>query len=72
MLLILTFDESAGSSSSGNHVATILVGDAIAPGTVLSANFNHYSLLRLIEDQFELGNLGQNDAHAIPIKGLWK
>jgi hypothetical protein len=72
MLLIVTFDESAGSSSSSNHVATILVGDAIAPGTVLSANFNHYSLLRLIEDQFELGNLGQNDAWATSIKGLWK
>jgi hypothetical protein len=72
MLLVVTFDESAGSSFSTNHVATILVGDAIAPGTVLSANFNHYSLLRLTEDQFELGSLGQNDAHAIRIEGLWK
>lgn len=72
MLLIVTFDESAGSSASSNHIATILVGDSIKPNTVLSGNFNHYSLLGLVEDQFELGSLGQDDARATPIKDLLK
>jgi hypothetical protein len=35
------------------------------------ANYDHYSLLRLVEDQFGLGSLGQGDAHATIITG-WK
>jgi hypothetical protein len=38
----------------------------------LDANYNHYSLLRLVEDTFGLGNLGQNDTNAAAITGLLK
>ncbi len=29
--------------------------------------YNHYSLLRMVEDNWSLGNLGRNDANAVPI-----
>jgi hypothetical protein len=70
LLFIVTFDESKGYLFGGNHVATILVGDAVKPGTILGANYDHYSLLRLVEDEFGLGSLGQSDAHAAVITGL--
>jgi acid phosphatase len=72
LLFIVTFDEGKGFIFGGNHVATILVGDAVKPGQILDANFDHYSLLRLVEDQFGLGSLGQGDAHATVITGWTK
>lgn len=72
LLFVVTFDESKSYLFGGNHVATILVGDAVRPGTRLDANYNHYSLLRLVEDEFALGSLGQNDAHAVVITGFRK
>ena len=70
LLFIVTFDESASSLFADNHVATIIVGDAVRPGTVLSAVHDHYSLLRLVEDTLGVGNLGQQDATAGAISGL--
>jgi acid phosphatase len=70
LLLIVTFDESASSLFGGNRVATIIVGGAVRPGTVLSDKYNHYSLLRLVEDQLGLGSLGQGDKDAAVITGL--
>jgi hypothetical protein len=71
LLFIVTFDEGKSFIFGGNHVATILVGDAVKPGQILDANYDHYSLLRLVEDQFGLGSLGPGDAHATIITG-WK
>ena len=71
LLFIVTFDEGKGFIFGGNHVATILVGDTVKPGAVLDSNYDHYSLLRLVEDQLGLGSLGQGDAHATIING-WK
>jgi len=70
MLLVVTFDE--GSSSKDNHIYTILLGDSVRAGSVSSVTYNHYSLLRTIEDAFGLGTLGENDASATPIMGIWK
>jgi acid phosphatase len=72
LLLIVTFDESKGYVFGGNHVVTILLGEVVARGTILDASYNHYSLLRLVEDEFGLGSLGQGDAHAAVITGLRK
>jgi hypothetical protein len=72
LLFIVTFDESKSYLFGGNHVLTILVGDSVKPGTTLDANYTHYSLLRLVEDEFALGSLGQNDAHAVVITGFRK
>jgi hypothetical protein len=67
LLLIVTFDESRNTLLGNNNVATILIGDAITSGTCLDDHYTHYSILRLVEDHFGLGTLGQNDVGAAPI-----
>jgi phosphatidylinositol-3-phosphatase len=49
-----------GSSGGpgGGRTGAVLLSPFIAPGTVSSQNYNHYSLLRSIEDMFGLGHLG--------------
>ena len=70
MTLILTFDEDDGGL--GNHIYTTFYGDAVNHGAVSGVKYNHYNMLRTIEDGMGLGNLGQNDATAAPITGIWK
>lgn len=70
MLLIVTFDED--NRLAGNHIYTLLLGDSVMAGSESGDRHNHYSLLRLIEDQFELGTLGKNDATANPVTGIWR
>jgi hypothetical protein len=67
LLLIVTFDESRNTLLGNNHLATILIGDAVTSGTRLDDHYTHYSILRLVEDHFGLGSLGQNDTEAAPI-----
>ncbi|MCA9698638.1 MAG: phosphoesterase, partial [Myxococcales bacterium] len=78
-LVVVTFDEAdyesvpGGSSYEGpNQIYTVLLGDldAIVPGTVIREGYNHYSLLRTIEDNFGLGTLGTNDAASGPMRFL--
>jgi hypothetical protein len=71
MLLVITFDEDDKSTSS-NHIYTALYGDSVQPGSVSNAAYTHYSLLRTVEDVFGLGTLGQNDATAAPVAGIWR
>jgi hypothetical protein len=42
----------------------------IEPG-VYSAPYNHYNLLRTVEDNFALPPLAGGDATAVPIDGVW-
>ena len=70
MLLIVTFDE--GSRLRDNHIYTVLYGDSVKAGSVSSVAYNHYSLLRTIENAFGLGTLGRKDADAVPITEIWK
>jgi Phosphoesterase family len=71
LLLVVTFDEGKSSPSS-NHILTVLLGDSVKPGARSGKAYNHYSLLRLVEDEFGLGTLGENDAEALAITGIWK
>jgi len=79
-LLIITFDESGGTSVDasacclegpsfntplpgivgfgGGKTGAVLLSRFIKPGTVTSAGYNHYSMLRSIEDLFGLDYLG--------------
>lgn len=66
MLFVVTFDE--GYSDGDNRIYTALVGPGIKPGGRSASPYDHYSLLRTIEDVFGLGNLGRNDAKAQPIR----
>ncbi len=64
-LVILTFDE--GTTSGTNQVYAALLGSAIPSalvGTRNSTRYNHYSLTKTVERNWNLGNLGQNDVSA--------
>jgi acid phosphatase len=67
-VLISTFDESGGGSR--NQIYTSIVGPAVNAGTV-STSVNIYSLLALIEENWNLGNLGQGDVNAPLIPNIW-
>lgn len=68
-VLISTFDESGGGSK--NQIYTSIVGPAVNAGTV-STSVNIYSLLALIEENWNLGNLGQGDVNAPVIPDIWR
>lgn len=70
MLLVVTFDESAGDKD--NHVFTALYGNSVIPGSHTDAAYDHYSILRTIENTLGTGTLRQRDASARPITGVWK
>jgi len=70
-LFVLTFDEGTVGSPGENHVATILFGEGIKPGTESSQDYDHYSLLRTFEEIFHLPTLGRNDQSAAPIDDVW-
>ncbi len=44
--------------AGGGKVGAVVLSPFVAPGTVSKAPYNHYSLLRTIEDVFGLGHLG--------------
>ncbi len=69
-LVILTYDES--SYSGDNKIYNVFLGPMIKPGSVVTASHSHYSLLKMIEDDWGLGSLNRNDATSQPITGIWK
>ncbi|KAI1263171.1 phosphoesterase family-domain-containing protein [Xylariaceae sp. FL1019] len=67
-LIVLTFDESENYLAE-NRVMAVLLGSAIPDekiGTTDSTEYNHYSLLKTVEDNWSLGDLGENDVSATP------
>ncbi len=52
--------------------STALVGPSVKPGISNNTRYTHYDLLRTIEDNFQLGNLGREDAKASDISGIWQ
>ena len=71
MLVVFTFDEDDGVTLA-NHIYSVLVGDSVKAGSVSADRYDHYSVLRTIEDVWELGTLDKNDLKATPITGVWK
>jgi hypothetical protein len=79
-LVVVTFDESdfeatwtAGQVSTydgPNQIYTVLLGDMLTPA-FRAEGYNHYSLLRTIEQNFNLGTLGKNDFNASWFQFLW-
>lgn len=67
-LLVVTADED--DRSSDNRIATLLVGQQVAPGRY-SQHVDHYGVLRTIEDAYGLPRLGAS-AKAAPITGVWR
>ena len=69
-LVVVTFDENNGAR--GNQIYTVFVGSMVQPGVSNGNRYDHYSLLRTIEDNFGVGTLGREDATATPICCIWK
>jgi hypothetical protein len=73
LLFVVTFDEGTGRKPhKPSHIFSVFFGDTVVAGASSAKPYTHYSLLRLVEDAFRLGNLGQNDASAEAIDGIWK
>jgi len=74
-LVVVTFDESGGNAD--NRILTLFLGDMVKDASqqdpqILAHYYNHYSVLRTIEDNFGLEPLTANDRDATPITGIWK
>jgi hypothetical protein len=65
-ILITTFDEGVQS----NQVYTSIVGPKVR-NLLESDKLSHYSLLRLIEENWDLGTLGKKDSTAVPVPNIW-
>ncbi|MFE0461375.1 alkaline phosphatase family protein [Kitasatospora sp. NPDC058965] len=68
-LLVVTFDEDNGSN--GNHIATVVYGQHVAAGSSATATYNHYGVLRTLEDLAGLTSHAGNAATASDITGIW-
>jgi hypothetical protein len=70
-LVVVTYDESQGYESS-NRIFTVFLGDMVKAGEV-SEPYDHYSILRTIEDNFGIAPLQPSgDGAAKVIEGIWK
>jgi hypothetical protein len=81
--IFLTFDEdynniSLGIGNEGNHIVTVVIPSpgAVAAGMrgeafVADDRYDHYSLLRTIEDSLGLPPLTNNDRYAQPMNEFW-
>lgn len=61
-LVVITFDE--GEVSVTNRIFTAFYGDMVKHGGTSDVKVNLFSLLRLIEDEWDLGTLGKKDLTA--------
>lgn len=63
-LILITFDENA-SSSKRNQVWSLLLGNipASLKGTTDNTYYTHFSSLKTVEENWDLGNLGQQDTN---------
>jgi hypothetical protein len=75
-VLFITFDESKDKDHSGccdkamgGHIATIVAGPNVAPGTVVDTPLDHYSLLQTIEDGLGLPRLRNARCGCTPSMG---
>ena len=79
-LVVVTYDEAdfeklydTGEKypyDGPNQIYTVLLGDMITPSQQ-SEGYNHYSLLKTIEKNFNLGDLQKNDRDANWFQFLW-
>jgi len=83
-LLVITWDEDSSTYTyptkpsqkintkpPQNHITTILVGGVVKAGKTSSQQYNHYSLLRTIENMYGLPAIGGSQT-AKPIAGIWQ
>lgn len=68
-LLVVTFDED--NKLSGNRIPTLFYGQHVAPGSSVATTYNHYNVLRTLEDLSGLTTHAGNAASAIAVTGIW-
>ena len=68
--LIITFDEGEDSQGGGGRIATLILTPGGKPGLTSDKAYNHYSLLRTLEDKLGLPPL-RGAARAAPMTDLW-
>lgn len=67
-LLLITFDED--NRLSGNRIPTVLYGQSVRAGSTSDATYNHYDVLRTVEDMYGTSHAG-NAADGKDITGIW-
>lgn len=72
-VIVVTFDESEEFpiGKQPNHIYTVLLGSAVAPGGAIATYYDHFDMLRTIEENFGLAPLAAADSAARPISGVW-
>jgi hypothetical protein len=68
-VLAVTFDED--NKLSGNRIPTVLYGEHVAAGSSSATTYNHYNVLRTVEDLAGLTAHAGNAASASDITGIW-
>ncbi len=72
-LILITYDEWGDGTPHNHHVAFLALGPQVKPGVYSSGGlFNHYSLLRTLEDGFGISQHLMSAAKAKPIGQIWK
>jgi hypothetical protein len=71
-LILITYDEWGDATPHNHHVALVAVGRQVRPGVYRRGRFNHYSLLRTLEDGFGIAHHLRHAARAQPISQIWK
>jgi hypothetical protein len=66
-LIHITYDEGLGS----NKIYNLFIGPAIKVNHIIGTTYDHYSVLKTVEYNFNLGSLGQKDSTAKVIQELW-
>ncbi len=69
-LIVVTFDETPGPW--GSRIYTVFIGPMVRSGVTNANWYDHYSLLRTIEENYGVGSLGREDAGAKPICCVWR
>lgn len=71
-LVIVTFDESDQKDEKNtNDIYTVFLGKVVV-SKVAHEQYSHFNALRTIEENFGLATLGDQDAIAKPITGIWQ
>jgi len=68
-LLVITWDED--DYSQNNRVPTLVVARSVPAGFVSNTKYDHYSLVRTIEEAWDLAPLTHNDAGAMPLSDFF-
>ena len=70
LLFVVVFDE--GRVPGPNRVYCAFLGAGVRPGSVSFTRYDHYDLLRTIEEIFHTGTLQRLDDFATVISGIWR